>query len=35
MIHGDAIVLPYGCSDSSVRIAVIDLAELLDQLTST
>jgi predicted GH43/DUF377 family glycosyl hydrolase len=33
MLHGDAIVLPYGCSDSSVRIAVIDLAALLDQLT--
>jgi predicted GH43/DUF377 family glycosyl hydrolase len=34
MLHGDAIVLPYGCSDSSVRIAVIDLAALLDQLTT-
>jgi predicted GH43/DUF377 family glycosyl hydrolase len=33
MIHGSRIVLPYGCSDSSVRIATVDLALLLEQLT--
>ena len=32
MIHGDAIVLPYGCSDSSVRTATVDLSLLLDRL---
>jgi predicted GH43/DUF377 family glycosyl hydrolase len=32
MIHGDDIVLPYGCSDSSVRIAVINLSLLLERL---
>ncbi len=33
MIHGDKIVLPYGCSDSSVRIATVDLSRLLQRLT--
>jgi predicted GH43/DUF377 family glycosyl hydrolase len=33
MIHGDKIVLPYGCSDSSVRIAIVDLSLLLQRLT--
>jgi predicted GH43/DUF377 family glycosyl hydrolase len=33
MIHGSTVVLPYGCSDSSVRIATIDLGVLLEQLT--
>jgi predicted GH43/DUF377 family glycosyl hydrolase len=33
MLHGDTVVLPYGCSDSSVRIATIDLPRLLDRLT--
>ncbi|HUY48872.1 MAG TPA: glycoside hydrolase family 130 protein [Streptosporangiaceae bacterium] len=32
MIHGQTVVLPYGCSDSSVRIATIDLRLLLDRL---
>jgi predicted GH43/DUF377 family glycosyl hydrolase len=32
MIHGNHIVLPYGCSDSSVRIATVDLSLLLDRL---
>jgi predicted GH43/DUF377 family glycosyl hydrolase len=31
--HGDAIVLPYGCSDSSVRFATVDLPGLLRRLT--
>jgi predicted GH43/DUF377 family glycosyl hydrolase len=34
MIHGDVIVLPYGCSDSSVRTATVNLGLLLDRLTS-
>jgi predicted GH43/DUF377 family glycosyl hydrolase len=33
MIHGNSIVLPYGCSDSSVRIAMVNLSLLLDRLT--
>jgi predicted GH43/DUF377 family glycosyl hydrolase len=33
MIHGDEIVLPYGCSDSSVRIATVSLSLLLEQLS--
>jgi hypothetical protein len=26
-------VLPYGCSDSSVRFAIVDLPQLLSRLT--
>ena len=33
LIHGETIVLPYGCSDSSIRFAFIDLAGLLGQLS--
>jgi len=33
MIHGNNIVLPYGCSDSSVRIAIVNLSLLLERLT--
>ena len=32
MIHGGTVVLPYGCSDSSVRIAMVDLSLLLERL---
>jgi predicted GH43/DUF377 family glycosyl hydrolase len=32
MIHGNNIVLPYGCSDSSVRIAMVNLTLLLERL---
>jgi predicted GH43/DUF377 family glycosyl hydrolase len=32
MLHGETIVLPYGCSDSTVRIATVDLRLLLDRL---
>ncbi len=32
LLHGGALVLPYGMSDSAVGFAVIDLAELLGQL---
>jgi predicted GH43/DUF377 family glycosyl hydrolase len=33
LLHGGTVVLPYGCSDSSVRIATVDLAQLLAELT--
>jgi predicted GH43/DUF377 family glycosyl hydrolase len=32
MLHGRTVVLPYGCSDSSVRFALVDLDQLLSQL---
>ena len=34
MLHGATVVLPYGCSDSSVRIATVNLSRLLGQLTA-
>ncbi|WP_111767737.1 glycoside hydrolase family 130 protein [Nakamurella deserti] len=34
LVHGDRLVLPYGCSDSSIRIATVDLPALLDRLTA-
>jgi len=34
MLHGATVVLPYGCGDSSVRIATVNLARLLGQLTA-
>jgi predicted GH43/DUF377 family glycosyl hydrolase len=33
LLHGDAVILPYGCSDSSVRFAAVDLAGLLARLS--
>ncbi len=33
LLHGDTVVLPYGCSDSSVRFATVDLPQLLARLT--
>lgn len=32
MLHGETIVLPYGCSDSTVRVATVDLRLLLGRL---
>jgi len=32
MVHGDTVVLPYGCSDSSIRVALLDLDGLLGEL---
>jgi predicted GH43/DUF377 family glycosyl hydrolase len=32
LLHNGTIVLPYGCSDSSVRVATIDLERLLGEL---
>lgn len=34
LVHGDRLVLPYGCSDSSIRFAFVDLPGLLDRLTA-
>lgn len=31
MIQGETVVLPYGCSDSSVRTATVDLSLLLER----
>jgi predicted GH43/DUF377 family glycosyl hydrolase len=33
LLHGGTVVLPYGCSDSGVRIATVELAPLLAELT--
>ncbi len=32
MLHADTVVLPYGCSDSSIRVALLDLDQLLGAL---
>lgn len=32
MLHGRTLVVPYGCSDSFVRIALVDLDALLEEL---
>jgi predicted GH43/DUF377 family glycosyl hydrolase len=32
LLHGETVVLPFGCSDSTVRIATVDLARLLQRL---
>jgi predicted GH43/DUF377 family glycosyl hydrolase len=34
MLHGDTMVLPYGASDSTVRIALVDVPGLLGRLRS-
>jgi predicted GH43/DUF377 family glycosyl hydrolase len=34
LAHHDTLVLPYGCSDSSIRFALIDLPTLLQHLTT-
>jgi hypothetical protein len=34
MIHGQHLVLPYARSDTSSRLAVIPLADLLEALTA-
>ncbi len=35
LIHGETLVIPYGCSDSSIRFAFVSLPELLGRLQST
>ena len=32
LLHGDTLVLPYGCSDASIRVALIDVPGLLESL---
>lgn len=32
LLHGDTLTLPYGCSDSSIRVATLHLPTLLDEL---
>lgn len=32
VLHGDSLVVPYGISDATIGIAVVDLGELLDRL---
>jgi predicted GH43/DUF377 family glycosyl hydrolase len=34
LVHGTQLVVPYGCSDASIRFAFVDLPGLLDQLIS-
>jgi predicted GH43/DUF377 family glycosyl hydrolase len=33
LVHGDTLVLPYGCGDSAIRIATMSVDALLDRLT--
>jgi len=35
LLHADSLVIPYGCSDSSIRFAFVDLPALLERLTSS
>jgi len=35
LLHEQTLVLPYGCSDSSIRMAFVDVPELLDRLCVT
>jgi predicted GH43/DUF377 family glycosyl hydrolase len=32
LLHGDTLLLPYGCSDSTIRFALVDLPTLLGRL---
>lgn len=34
LVHGDTLVLPYGCSDFQIRFAFVGLGALLDRLTA-
>jgi predicted GH43/DUF377 family glycosyl hydrolase len=34
LLHGGTLVLPYGCSDSTTRVALVDLAALLSALVA-
>ena len=34
LAHGDRLVVPYGCADSTIGVAVIDLPRLLARLTT-
>ncbi|WP_421741330.1 glycoside hydrolase family 130 protein [Cellulomonas sp.] len=32
LLHGDTLVLPYGCSDAAIRVALVDVPQLLTQI---
>jgi predicted GH43/DUF377 family glycosyl hydrolase len=32
LLHGDTLVLPYGCSDAAIRVALVDVPQLLEQI---
>lgn len=32
LLHGDTLVLPYGCSDAAIRVALVDLPQLLSSI---
>jgi predicted GH43/DUF377 family glycosyl hydrolase len=32
LLHDDTLVLPYGCSDASIRVALVDVPQLLTRL---
>jgi len=32
LAHGERLIVPYGCADTSIGIAVIDLPHLLDKI---
>ena len=34
LLHDDTLVVPYGCSDASIRVALVDVPQLLARLTS-
>lgn len=34
LLHGDTLVLPYGCSDAAIRVALVDVPELLAAITA-
>ena len=34
LLHGDTLVLPYGCSDAAIRVALVDLPQLLSSITA-
>ena len=35
MVHNGNLVLPYGCSDFFIRIAIIDMTKLMSQLAES
>jgi predicted GH43/DUF377 family glycosyl hydrolase len=32
LLHGETLVLPYGCSDAAVRVALVDVPTLLERI---
>ena len=32
LLHGDTLVLPYGCSDAAIRVALVDVPQLLERI---